>query len=177
MTWIAPGAVAQGTVVTPPLGPTRTAEDLGAPRARTVASDADATRWHFVVANLTMHQSDSLGRLVAEHEALPEDLGPKGTCGRRQSMATRAAFLADPRHRMVCHDTPNHASWMQQIAMWCSMLVRKLRKRASCTSVEDLHTRLLAFVDYFNATMAKPFKWTYGKKPLYVQYLRQNALT
>jgi hypothetical protein len=48
------------------------------------------------------------------------------------------------------------------------MLVRKLLRRASCTSVEDLKIRVLAFVAYFNATMAKPFQWTYGQKPLQV---------
>ena len=55
---------------------------------------------------------------------------------------------------------------MNQIAMWFSILVRKLLKRASFTSVEALHTQVLAFIAYFNATMAKPFKWTYGRQPL-----------
>jgi hypothetical protein len=52
--------------------------------------------------------------------------------------------------------------------LWFSILVRKLLKRASFTSVEDLQARVLAFVEYFNTTMAKPFKWTYGQKPLHV---------
>ena len=34
------------------------------------------------------------------------------------------------------------------------------------TSVEALHTQVLAFIAYFNATMAKPCKWTYGRQPL-----------
>jgi hypothetical protein len=57
---------------------------------------------------------------------------------------------------------------MNQIEMWFSIVVRKLLKRASFTSGEDLQTRVLAFVAYVNATMAKPFKWTYGQKPLQV---------
>src|SRR5262249_58625296 len=44
----------------------------------------------------------------------------------------------------------------------------QLLNRASFTSVDELHTQVLAFIAYFNATMAKPFKWTYGRQPLSV---------
>jgi putative transposase len=149
---------ARGIVVAPSMGLTRTEEDFVNHIARTIASNPEVTRWHFVVDNLNIHQSAGLARLVVEHDAICDDLGHKGTRGLLQSMSTRAAFLTDPTHGIVFHYTPKHASWMNQIELWFSILVRKLLRRASFTSVEDLQARVFTFVAYFNATMAKPFK-------------------
>ena len=168
MPLIANFEVAQGDVVAPSLGPTRTEEDCVAHSARTVASAPQATRWPFVPDNLNMPQSESLVRFVAKHDGITAALGHKEKHGMLQAMATRATFLADPTPGIVFHYTPKHAAWMNQSEMWCSLLVRQLLQRASFTAVEELQAKVVACITYFKATMAKPFKWTYGRQPLSV---------
>jgi len=159
--------VATGQVIAPSIGPTRTEEDFVAHIRQTIATDP-AAGWVFVVDQLNTHQSEGLVRLVARECGITEDLGIKGREGVLASMATRAAFLQDATHRIRFVYPPKHTSWMNQVELWFSILVRRLLRRGSFVSVEDLRQRILAFIDYFNRTMAKPFKWTYTGRPLAV---------
>ena len=160
--------VATGKVIAPTIGPTRTEEDFATHIEQTLASNPQG-KWIIIVDQLNTHQSESLVNLVIKQCGLEIDaltLGVKGQSGILQSMPTRKAFLEDETHPIRFVYTPKHTSWLNQVEIWFSILVRKLLKRASFTSVEELRQRILDFIDYFNKTMAKPFKWTYKGKPL-----------
>lgn len=156
--------VANGQVVTPSIGPSRTETDFAAHIAQTIASDPDAA-WLFITDQLNTHQSEALVRLVAEQCEATVDLGVKGKSGVLESMTSRAAFLSDPSHRIQFVYVPKHTSWLNQIEIWFSILVRRVIKRGNFTSLDDLRVKILDFVDYFNRT-AKPFRWTYAGRPL-----------
>jgi transposase len=153
-----------GWIMAPTVSATRTEADFLAHIQQTVNTDPWAG-WVFVVDNLNTHQSATLVTYVAAACGLEEDLGEKEKQGILKSQASRASFLSDLSHRIRFVYVPKHTSWLNQVEIWFGILVRKLLRRASFSSLEELQKRLLAFIDYFNQTMAKPIAWLYSPRP------------
>ena len=122
---------------------------------------APEDQWIFIVDQLNTHKSESLVKLVASSSGITTDLGVKGTIGILKSMASREAFLSDESHRIRFVCVPKHTSWLNQIECWFSILVRRLLKRCSFRSTEELSQKILNFIDYFNSHFAKPFVWKF----------------
>jgi transposase len=157
--------VTTGELLAPTLGPTRTEIDFARHIEQTVATDP-AGSWVFVVDNLNIHGSESLVKLVAETCEVAPDLGKKGVRGVLKSVASRQAFLSESSHRIRFVYLPKHSSWLNQIEVIFGVIMRKVIRRGSFTSVVDLRTKLLDFLTYFNRVFAKPFRWTYTGRPL-----------
>ena len=161
--------VATGQLVACTVGDRRTEADFLAHIQQTVATDP-AAEWLFLVDQLNTHKSASLVHWIAATLEDPQDLGRKSEActgyGILRHCATRGAYLSDPEHRIRFLYIPKHCSWLNQVEIWFSILSRRLLKRLSVTSLAELRERILAFIDYYNATKAKRFKWTYTGRPL-----------
>ena len=157
-----------GESVAPTIGLTRTEEDFLEHCKRTIYLHSDS-KWRIVVDQLNTHWSVSLVLWVLAMENLtlpPDELGVKGKSGILNNQASRQAFLSSPERRIRFIYVPKHSSWLNQVEIWFSVVVRRVIQRGNFPSVEALRQRLLDFIDYFNRTMAKPYRWTFTGQPL-----------
>jgi transposase len=157
--------VTTGELIAPTIGPTRTEADFASHIEQTVATDPGAS-WVFVTDNLNIHGSETLVQVVAKACEITTTLGKKGVRGVLKSVASRQAFLSEPSHRIRFVYTPKHSSWLNQIEVVFGVIMRKVIRRGSFTSLKDLRDKLLNFIGYFNRVFAHPFRWTYTGRPL-----------
>lgn len=90
---------------------------------------------HFVVDNFSAHKTDEVKKWLESHK------------------------------KVHFHFTPTHASWLNQIELWFSILTRQLLSKKDFKSVKDLTKQVLKFIEEYNKN-SKPFAWTYSGKPL-----------
>ena len=159
--------VATGKIINPTAPDTRTEEDFLNHIVTTVETSKEA-QWIFICDQLNTHKSATLAQAIALLCGIEDDLGVKGKNGILQNMASRADFLSDENHRIRFMYTPKHCSWLNQVEIWFGILSRRLLRRGNFKSTEELKQRILGFIDFFNNTLAKPFRWTYIGKPLMI---------
>ena len=159
--------VLTGTIIEPTIAETRNNEDFLGHLQRLVSLNPSAG-WWFVADNLDTHKSEPVVRWVAEQIGDPQDLGVMSKSGILATRKSRTQYLSDPAHQIRFIYTPRHASWMNQVEIWFGVLSRRFLKWQSFTSLDDLRTRLSAFIEYFNQVLAHPYRWTYTGRPLRV---------
>ena len=166
---IASRNVATGEIVAPLVQPERKEPDF-LRHIECVFSISPSDRHVFITDNLNTHVSESLVKFVAEIEGMDEtSLGVKGKCGILKSMESRSDFLADKSHQVCFVYTPKHCSWLNQIECWFGIITRRLlNRKASFISVADLEKKIMAFINYYNQFLKKPFQWNYKGKLLKV---------
>jgi hypothetical protein len=156
--------VVSGKILAPMLNDTRGDDDFLRNVINVISADPNG-RWRFILDNLNTHMSECLVRYVVDACDLDIDIGSKKKrTGILGSMLTRKAFLSDPSHRIHFVYTPKHCSWLNQIEMWFGTLRRKATRFGSFNSVEALKTQIEKFIEYYNQTMAHPYRWTYEGK-------------
>ncbi|MGH3934724.1 MAG: IS630 family transposase [Pseudonocardiaceae bacterium] len=77
------------------------------------------------------------------------------------SKQTRKWLTEHPRFTVTY--TPTHASWLNMVEIFFSILTRRMLRRGDFASRDDLANKITTFIQTYNAT-AKPFRWTYDAK-------------
>jgi transposase len=157
--------VGTGKIIAHYIEKTRTSNDFASLVEDTIDIDPK-TEWIFIADQLNTHKSKELVKLIAEKVNIKDNPGAKGKDGILKNLETRENFLSDKSHHIRFVYTPKHCSRLNQIEIWFGILTRKILRDGSFKSIDDLRERIESFIEYYNQTMAKVFKWTYKGKLL-----------
>lgn len=114
--------------------------------------DRGARRIDVILDQLNTHWSRELVCGIAALCGLSPPSDQDLECGAR-----RRSWLSDQSKPIVFHFTPKHASWLNPVEIWFGVLARKVLRRGSFRSTEDLDERVRRFVEYYNAKLAHPY--------------------
>lgn len=92
-----------------------------------------------------------------ELHCIVDNLSAHGTPGVEE-------FLDEHPH-VFLHNTPTHASWLNQVELFFSIMQRRLLRYGEFDSVDDLADQIIDFIVAYNQ-QAQPFRWTYDGRPL-----------
>jgi transposase len=121
----------------------------------------------FHAASIEANNSTNFCSFLEEVDGrVPEDLQIHVVMDNGSSHVSRQtqAWLAG-HERFHVHLTPTHASWLNMVELFFSILARRLLKRGIFSSPEEMVEKIMAFIENYNRT-AKPFRWTYDGSPL-----------
>ncbi len=121
-------------------GPTRTAEDLVSFMEAVAEAYREAARIIVIGDNLNIHHD-----------------------GREERWRR---FNARYGGKFEFVYTPLHASWVNQVEIFFSILQRRCLKHGDFRSAEELRERVLDFIDRWNTTEGHPFQWTFRGYPI-----------
>ncbi|MCA1704069.1 MAG: IS630 family transposase [Actinobacteria bacterium] len=132
-----------------------------------------------LMAALNVHTGEVLGKDVARNDSASfisflEEIDAKTPAeltihlvldngSSHVSKATKAWLGDHPRFEV--HHTPKHASWLNQVELFLSIISRRLLRRGEFASRDELIAKIMGFIENYNRT-AKPFRWTYDGTPL-----------
>lgn len=71
------------------------------------------------------------------------------------------AFNARHGNRFHFVYTPIHASWLNQVEIWFSIIEKRILKHADFADLAACQTRVMGFVHWWNSQEAHPFRWTW----------------
>ncbi|MEM6379785.1 MAG: transposase [Bacteroidota bacterium] len=170
-TLIAANNVENGQVINYHMGDTRNETDYADFVKSTVNALPEMDQVVILSDQLNTHVSQTLVRWIAECEGYNEDLGIKGRKGILKNMVTRRNFLEKEEHRIRFVFTPKHCSWLNPIENWFAKLQRHVISKGNFSSVQELQTKVEAYIAFYNKYLAKPLRWKFkgfdkDRKPL-----------